>query len=158
MNILILFIILNVTNVIMQTVKSIMTIKCGKTVAAIVNAVAYGLYTIVLIYMSADLPLFTKAGIVAAANFVGVWVVKWIEEKTRKTKLWKIELAIPAKGTDAQHFKESFASIGIESNYALYGSWYVFNCYCDTKEQSTFLKNIAKKFEGRISAYESAPL
>ena len=45
MKLLILFIVMNVLNVVIQTVKSIATIKCGKTVAAIVNAVAYGLYT-----------------------------------------------------------------------------------------------------------------
>lgn len=45
MKLLILFIVMNVLNVVIQTVKSIATIKCGKTVAAIVNAFAYGLYT-----------------------------------------------------------------------------------------------------------------
>ena len=40
---LIIFIVLNIVNVIIQTVKSIATIKCGKTAAAFVNAVAYGL-------------------------------------------------------------------------------------------------------------------
>ena len=38
---LIIFIVLNVVNVIIQTVKSIATIKCGKTMAALVNAIAY---------------------------------------------------------------------------------------------------------------------
>ena len=42
MELLILFIVMNVLNVIIQTVKSICTIKCGKAVAAIVNAAAYG--------------------------------------------------------------------------------------------------------------------
>ena len=41
MKLLIIFIVLNIFNVILQTVKSICTVKCGKTVAAIVNAVAY---------------------------------------------------------------------------------------------------------------------
>ena len=49
MNLLTLFIILNIVNVIIQTVKSIATIKCGKYMAAFVNAVAYGLYTVVVI-------------------------------------------------------------------------------------------------------------
>ena len=45
MKLLILFIVMNILNVIIQTIKSIATIKCGKTVAALVNALAYGLYT-----------------------------------------------------------------------------------------------------------------
>ena len=49
MNLLATFIILNVVNVLIQTVKSICTVKCGKVVASIVNALAYGLYTYVVI-------------------------------------------------------------------------------------------------------------
>ena len=45
MNLLLVFIILNIINVVLQTVKSLATVKCGKGVAAIVNALAYGLYT-----------------------------------------------------------------------------------------------------------------
>ena len=48
---LLVFIGLNIANVIIQTVKSIATVKCGKGVAAIVNAVAYGLYTVVTVYL-----------------------------------------------------------------------------------------------------------
>ena len=60
-NLLIIFIVLNVVNVIIQTVKTIATVKCGKTVAAIVNAVTYALYTVVLVYTMCDLPLWAKA-------------------------------------------------------------------------------------------------
>ena len=79
MKLLILFIVLNVANVIIQTVKSIATIKCGKTVAALVNAVAYGLYTVVVVYTVCDLNLWVKVLVVAVANLIGVYVVKWIE-------------------------------------------------------------------------------
>ena len=94
MDILIIFIVLNVLNVIIQTVKSICTIKCGKLMASFVNALAYGLYTVVLVYMSCDLTTWTKALIVAVCNLIGVYVVKLFEEKMRKDKLWKIELTI----------------------------------------------------------------
>ena len=54
------FVILNIVNVIIQTVKSLATVKCGKTVASIVNAIAYGLYTVVVVYTVCDLPLWLK--------------------------------------------------------------------------------------------------
>ena len=82
-NLLIVFIVLNILNVIIQTVKSIATVKCGKTTAAIVNAIAYGLYTIVTVYMMCELDLWLKAAIVAACNLVGVYVVKLLEEKLK---------------------------------------------------------------------------
>ena len=82
---LLIFIILNITNVIIQTVKSLVTVKCGKTAAALINAVAYGLYTVVVIYTVCELPLYLKALIVAICNLVGVYVVKLIEERARGT-------------------------------------------------------------------------
>ena len=89
-----IFVVLNVVNVVIQTVKSICTIKCGKIVAAIVNAVAYGLYTYIVVLTMCDLPLLAKCLIVAGANFVGVFVVKFIEEKARKDKLWLVKITI----------------------------------------------------------------
>lgn len=90
-----IFVGLNIVNVIIQTVKSLCTVKCGKGVAALVNALAYGLYTIVTIYMLCDLDLWVKAGVVAGCNLVGVYIVKWCEEKARKDKLWKVEMTVP---------------------------------------------------------------
>ena len=94
MKLLILFIVMNIVNVVIQTIKSIATIKCGKTAAAIINAVAYGLYTVVIVYMMCELELWLKALIVAVANLIGVYVVKLLEEKARKDKLWKVEATV----------------------------------------------------------------
>ena len=94
---LLLFIVLNAVNVVIQTIKSLCTIKCGKLVAAVVNAVAYGLYTVVVVYIVCELPLLWKVVIVGLCNFVGVFIVKWCEEKARKDKLWKIEVTIPTQ-------------------------------------------------------------
>ena len=80
MELLILFIVMNIVNVVLQTVKSIATIKCGKLMAGLINAVAYGLYTYIVVLTMCDLPLLAKCLIVALANFVGVYVVKLIEE------------------------------------------------------------------------------
>ena len=91
---LLIFIGLNIANVIIQTIKSIATVKCGKGVAALVNAVAYGLYTIVTVYLMCELSLGLKALVVALCNLIGVYLVKWAEEKARKDKLWKVEATV----------------------------------------------------------------
>ena len=90
MNLFVLFIILNIFNVVIQTAKSIITIKCGKAAAALANAVAYGFYTVVVIYMVSDLPLTYKVCVTAICNLIGVYIVKFGEEIFRKDKLWKI--------------------------------------------------------------------
>lgn len=158
MNLLIIFIALNIVNVILQTIKSIATVKCGKLGAALANAVAYGLYTIVIIYTVCDLPLWEKILIVASANFVGVYVVKIIEQKITKDKLWKVEMAIPYIN-NSEYIHVLLKDVhGIENNYNTLGKWHIFNCYCMTKEQTEKCKQIVTKYGGKISAYESKSL
>ena len=94
MNMLILFSFLTIINVVFSTIKSIVTIKSGKTVAALISAGYYGYYNIVLIYTVADFPLWQKVVVTFLANLIGVWIVKWGEEKARKDKLWKVEATI----------------------------------------------------------------
>ena len=145
---LVIFIVLNVVNVIIQTVKSIATIKCGKTVAAIVNAIAYGLYTVVVVYTVCDLPLWFKVVIVGGANLIGVWVVKWLEEKARKDKLWKVETTIMREHTSELHNALTIA--GISHNYLEnVGKYTLFNIYCATQTQSAKAKEIMAKYDAK---------
>ena len=110
-----IFVILNIVNVIIQTIKSIATVKCGKGMAAFVNAVAYGLYTVVVVYMVCDLPLWLKVVVIAICNLIGVFFVKWGEEKARKDKLWKIEATVYDAYTESLH--EDLKRKDIPHNY-----------------------------------------
>lgn len=95
MNAIILFIVCTAVNVILSTIKSIATIKGGKFIAALMNALTYGFYSWVIILTTNDnLSTVSKMLITAACNFIGVYIVKLIEEKTRKEKLWKIEATV----------------------------------------------------------------
>ena len=152
MNLLILFIILNIINVIVQTAKSIITVKGNKYVAAVVNAIAYGFYTVVVIYMLCDLPLFTKAFIVALCNLVGVFVVKFIEEKSRKTKLWKIELTIPTPYT--RIVDQSLATIP-HSYQVLSPKHCIFTFYCASEEETLKVKEVVDKYKARYFVTEN---
>jgi uncharacterized protein YebE (UPF0316 family) len=156
MNLLLTFILLNIANVIIQTIKSIATIKCGKTAAAVVNAVAYGLYTIVTVYMLCELPLWWKAGIVALCNLVGVWVVKYFEEKARKDKLWKVEATIPAE--QAPQMLEDCKYYGLTYNYVDINKYYLFNFYCPTQKDSTNVHNLLKSYDAKYFVSESKNL
>ena len=154
---LIIFIVLNVVNVVIQTVKSIATIKCGKWGAALVNALAYGLYTFVVIYMTIDgLSIWLKAGIIAVANLVGVYVVQVIEEKREKERLWKVEMAVPTNRIEWVKVKLSEAKI--HNNYVTVGQYTMFNCYCYTKSETRTVRDIGKEVEAKYSAYESKVL
>jgi uncharacterized protein YebE (UPF0316 family) len=155
MKLLWLFIILNIVNVVLQTVKSIATIKCGKTVASLINAVAYGLYTVVVVYTVCDLDLWVKVAVVALANFVGVYVVKLIEEKARKDKLWKVEATVPAKYQSSVHFDLK----DIPHNYIEgVGNYTLFNFYCATQAESAKVRDIINQYEAKYFVSESKTL
>lgn len=157
-DLIILFVVLNIVNVIIQTVKSIATVKCGKEVAAVINAVAYGLYTIVTIYMMCELPLFLKAGVVAVCNLIGVYVVKYFEEKARKDKLWKVEMTVP-KGLDSGWLTVNLKSANIPFNYIEnVGKYTLFNVYCATQEESKAVKEFAKMCNAKYFVTETKTL
>ena len=157
MKLLILFVVMNIVNVVIQTVKSIATIKCGKTAAAIVNAVAYGLYTYIVVLTMCDLPLLAKCLIVASANFVGVWVVKYFEEKARKDKLWKVEATILAPLTieTAKYLKACDIPFSYIENV---GKHTIFNIYCRTQAESANVKCMLEDYDAKYFVSESKTL
>lgn len=159
---LVIFITLNILNVVIQTVKNLVTIKCGKGIAAIVNAIAFGLYTVVTVYMMCNLPLAWKAIIVALCNLVGVYVVKWFEEKARKDKLWKIEATIasggPLKDAKLLILKNDMGEASIPFNYIDLEKFIIINCYCSTQEQSRKAKQILDQYNAKYFVSESKNL
>jgi hypothetical protein len=152
-----LFIVLNVVNVIIQTVKSIATIKCGKTMAAIVNAIAYGLYTVVVVYTVCELPLWLKVVVVGGANLVGVYLVKLFEEKGRKDKLWKVEATVYEPYTESLH--NDLKNAELPHNYIEeIGKYTIFNVYCETQEDSRKAKEILDYHKAKYFVSESKVL
>lgn len=155
MNLLIIFILLSIVNVIFSTIKSIVTIKSGPWVASIVSALYYGYYNIVLIYTVADFPLWQKVVVTAGCNLVGVFIVKYGEIKARKDKLWKVELTVPTKYKNAIDFDlQSVPHSYIE----LSDKHTLFNFYCATQADSAKVKTIANQYEAKYFVAESKNL
>jgi hypothetical protein len=91
--------------------------------------------------------------ITAIVNFVCVWAIKLVEEKARKDKMWKVEMAIPQ---DKRDFAITLLKGNeIPYNYVEVGSWVMFNCYCYHQKDTATCIKIAKNLEGRYSTYES---
>lgn len=155
---LLVFIILNVVNVVIQTFKSIATIKYGKVVASITNAVAYGLYTIVVVFMTADgLGLLWKALIIAVANLIGVYVVKWLDEKAKKDRLWKVEATIPTE--NKENVRRLLGEKGLSFNYIEgVGKYTIFNIYCGTQSESIKAKSILELYNAKYFVSETKVL
>ena len=153
---LIIFIVLNIVNVIIQTVKSIATIKCGKGMAALVNAIAYGLYTVVVVYTVCDLPLWLKVVVVGLCNLVGVFCVKWGEEKARKDKLWKVEATV--KPCEFEAIKTYCEVADLPFSYIDIDKYILFNFYCATQKESAIVKDLLDKHNAKYFVSESKTL
>lgn len=147
------FIGLNVANVIIQTIKSIATIKCKPMSAAVINAVAYGLYTVVLVYMVCDLPLWAKVVVVGGANLVGVYLVKIFEEKGRKDKLWAIRFTV--KDNEREEVINKLKEKEVSHYYHIVGNHTVFETFCNSQKETLKVKEIVEKFNAKYFVAES---
>ena len=153
MNTILLFALCTAVNVILSTIKSILTVKGGKLSASFINALTYGFYSYVIVLTSADgMSIWLKMAITAICNFIGVYLVKWIEEKARKDKLWKVELTVPTKYTNTIDFDlhdVPHSYIELSDKHTL------FNFYCATQKESAKVKAIANQYEAKYFVAES---
>ncbi len=106
--------------------------------------------------MMCELELWLKALIVALANLVGVYVVKLLEEKARKDKLWKVEATIPRD--EAAQMIEDCKYYGLTYNYVDIEKWYLFNFYCPTQKDSANVKNLLKSYNAKYFVSETKNL
>ena len=153
MNLLIIFILLSIVNVIFSTIKSIVTITSGPWIASLISALYYGYYNIVLIYTVADFPLWQKVAVTAGCNLVGVFIVKYGEVKTRKERLWKVELTVPTK------YKNAIDELGVPHSYIeLSDKHTLFHLYFATQADRAKVKTIANQYEAKYFVAESKNL
>lgn len=155
MKLLITFTILSVANVILSTLRSLLTINGNKYVASISSAIYFGFYTVMLIYTVADFPLWQKVVVTVACNLVGVFVVKLFEEKSKKEKLWKIEVTVPTENAKKVNYileDIPHSEISVDDSYIL------FNFYCNTKKESEKVHAVVKQFNAKYFVTESKSL
>lgn len=157
MNFLMTFIILSIINVVFSTVRSITTIKSGKTIASLISGGYFAYYNIVLIYTVADFPMWEKCIITFACNVFGVYVVKLIEEKMQKARLWKVEASILKVNQD--DVGAMLTKTKIPYNYIEgVGKYTIFNIFCANQKQSVAVKEILSAYHAKYFVSESKTL
>ena len=154
MKLLLIFIILSIINVIMSTIRSIATIKSGKAVASIVNGLYFAFYNIMLIYTVADFPMWEKCVITFLCNVTGVWIVKYIEEKLRKDKVWKVEVTVP--NIECEKLLQQCKEENIRHyNYIDINQYKIFNFYCNSQKESSEVKKLLENYNVKYFVTES---
>jgi capsule polysaccharide modification protein KpsS len=147
----------SIINVILNTIKSIVTIKGSTRAAAIMNAVTFGFYTIVVKQIS-DFDLMVTVPITILANLFGVYLAKWILHFFQKDKLWRISCTISKKHyINTEVFKEKFDKYNIE--YTIiplddYKSGYIIDIFSKTQGESELIKEIITTNNIKYTVYE----
>lgn len=154
MKLFIIFIMLNILNVILGTLRTIFTVKGNKITASVWNALSYGFNTVVIIYMTCELPTMAKALVVAICNLIGVFVVKTIEEKSEKEKLWKIDFSLDKNIEEVTAVLEKL-TIPFATFKTTNDEYVLFNVYCKSKADSKMIKEIIKKYNAVYFITES---
>lgn len=153
MQLLVTFIVANIINVIFGTIKTITTVKANKYVAALINAVNYAFNVYIVVLTVSELPLAQKCVIVGLCNLIGVFVVKLVEEKARKDKLWRIDFTL-----NSEYLEEAdkrLEEYSVPHNYITnIGKNTLFTCYCYTKEQTGFVKEIMSIYKAKYFVTE----
>lgn len=153
----IIFVVLSIVNVILNTVKAIVTVKGGTWSAALINGLTFFVYTYVLIFTNCELDMHLKALVTGLVNIIGVAIVKTIEKKSRKDKLWKIELTVKNQYADKLH--NDLESFNIPHNYIPnVGKWAIFNCYCSTQKESAFVREVCNRNHAKYFVSETKSL
>jgi uncharacterized protein YebE (UPF0316 family) len=156
MKLLITFIVLSIINVVFSTVRSITTIKSGKTVASLISGGYFSFYNIMLIYTVADFPMWEKCVITFVCNVIGVYIVKLIEERMRKDKLWKVELTIEEANTEK--LETHLTELDIPHNYIITEKYSIFNAYCQTQKESALVKELGNRYNAKFFVTETKTL
>lgn len=92
---IIFFFIIQLINVVLNTLRTCITASGKKFLATIVTSICYGFYTIVIVYTAGDMNLWIKVIITIITNLIGVYASMTFLEKIRKDKLWEIVATIP---------------------------------------------------------------
>jgi hypothetical protein len=133
-----------------------MTIKGGKIIASLFSGGYFAFYNIMLIYTVADFPMWQKCLITFICNVIGVYVVKWAEEKLEKDKLWRIEVTIPNNQAGAVIVEAKKQDLSF--NYIDINKYFLFNFYCPTQADSAEVKKLLNQYDAKYFVSESKNL
>ena len=155
---LIVFIVLSIINVVFSTVRSIVTISGGKWMAALMSGGYFAFYNVMMLWTVADFPMWQKCVITFVCNVVGVYLVKWGEEKSRKDKLWKVEATFAHTDDIIADLKEWAEANDIGYKYKDIVKYYEIDFYSHTQAESALIREFIQKHNGKYFVSESKVL
>ena len=149
---IIVFFVVQIVNVILNTIKTCVTAKGQKLSASIINAICFGFYTFVIVLTADEFNVWVKAAITVITNLIGVYFSLWLLEKIKKDKLWVITAT--AKDDEWVEIKAKFDANSIQYNWIFLNKGIAFTIYSYSQKESTIIKNILLSYNTKFTAIE----
>lgn len=149
------FFIATLVNVILSTLKSVITIKGGRVLASVMSAIAYGFNTVV-IKMVSDVDLWVAVVTSVICNLLGVYIGLFITDKMRKDQLWKITVTVPTelmKDFKTDLNSQEIAFVAYETSWEKYK---VVDIFSKAKPESKKIREIIKKYNVKYTISANA--
>ena len=149
---IIIFTVCSLVNVILSTMKTILTVRSTKVVASTINAVTYGFYAIVVKQL-ASLDVTVTVVVTIATNLIGVYFSMWLMDKMKKDCLWKISVTTRDKNLakKIENFDIEYTLSPIQYKNETYYSLEIFS---KNQKDSAIIKNILNEYKVKYNVTE----
>jgi hypothetical protein len=152
------FVILNFVNVLINTARSLTTVKGGKWIASLMNALCYGYYTVIIVITATyEIPLTLKIIAVAIVNFIGVFTIKFCEEKLQKEKMWIYNATAKVCNNDLLKVVTLLKNADIKLVYTclVENELYTLTIFANNSKESEMVKSILENYNIKYYAVET---
>lgn len=151
----ILFFTLQFINVVLSTMKTVLTVKANKHVAMLINTITYTFYSGVVKLMTGQ-DMVVVLAVTFLTNVIGVYIAMFILEKAKKDVLWKIEVTVSRE--EMEDVLADARKLDIPFNYVDIEKYVLFNFYSATQKMSADLKEMLKNHNAKYFVVESKNL
>lgn len=149
---IIIFFILNLINVILGTMRSVLTVKSTPLVAVIINTLSYTFYS-GIVKMTGEQAMAVVLATTALTNIIGVWVAKVLLNKMRKDKLWRFTISV--RYDDMGDFAKELTATNLPFGWSMHGKWVTYDVYAETQNESLVIKDLCRKYNAKVFVSES---
>lgn len=150
-----IFFILQLINVILSTIRSILTINASPSVAAIFNAFSYTFYNmIVKLITSQDMVVIMI--VTFLTNLLGVYIGRLILSKVTKDKLWVFTATVKEDNEKIKEIVKLLKEMDIKSLYnEVTTNLYSMQIFSYSQKESVMIKSILDNYNVKYYATET---
>jgi uncharacterized protein YebE (UPF0316 family) len=155
---IVVFTICQLINVALNTVKTIIMHKEEKISSAIINAITYGFYAIIVVMTASALDLWITIIISAVTNLIGVYGSMWVLERFKHDSLWEIVATV--QNTEMDNYKQ-FLNLIFTREHISFNCMetnmkgeYVYHIYSESQKQSEIIKKALSGTNAKYIVHE----